>query len=198
VQDEKALAFTLPTFYFSRMATPQPAQPVKLVIAALAAEKHHAEEAHAPLVTAFGEIDYASAVFPFAATAYYDAEMGTPLWRQLFAFAPLMPPENLPAIKLRTNALESEFTVAGKRRLNLDPGYLDTDKFVLASTKFHGYKIYLGQGIWADMTLHYEKGRFTALPWSFPDFRSGVYEAAFIRIREIYKRQLKALSLQPG
>src|SRR5262245_40910542 len=168
-------------------------KPVKLILATLDGDEAIAIQARGRLSTAFGELDFVSARLPFAATDYYDREMGKPIYRQFYAFAGLIPPETLPAIKLRTLVLENEFAVAEKRRINLDPGYLDSDKFVLASTKYHGNKIYLGQGIWADMTLHYEKGKFTALPWSFPDFRSGLYEPTFLRIREIYKKQLKAL-----
>ncbi len=168
--------------------------PVKLTVATIHAEAALAVQARTQLAAAFGAIDYASSCFPFDATDYYAQEMGAPLERQFFSFADLISPEALPGIKLRTNAIEADFARQGKRRLNLDPGYLDTDKFVLASTKYHGYKIYLSQDIWADMTLHYEKGKFTALPWSFPDFRSGLYQETFVHIREIYKRQLKELN----
>ena len=173
------------------MASPMLPKPVKLIVATLDADAALAAQARAGLTAAFGEIDYASLRYPFEATAYYAREMGAPLERQFFAFADLISPETLPAIKLRTNALEAALAVHGQRRVNLDPGYLDTDKFVLASAKYHGYKVYLSHGIWADMTLHYEKGKFTALPWSFPDFRSGAYEKTFVQIREIYKSQLK-------
>ncbi len=173
------------------MAYPLLPKPVKLVVAALAAGEGFPTQARDRLVSAFGEIDFASARFEFAATDYYVPEMGAPLFRQFFSFAKLHSPEALPAIKLRTNEIEQELAAERKRRVNLDPGYLDADKFVLASTKYHGFKIYLAHGIWADMTLHYEKGKFSALPWSFPDFRSGEYEKTFLRMREIYKKQLK-------
>ena len=146
------------------------------------------------LAAAFGAIDFTSARFPFAATTYYLNEMGAPLTRVFYSFARLISPEDLAAVKLHAHELESEFALRGNRTINLDPGYLDTDKFVLASTKYHGYKIYLRDGIWADMTLHYEKGRFLAMPWSFPDFKNGAYEKTFVIIRECYKRQLKPVA----
>jgi hypothetical protein len=174
------------------MAHPQPIKPVKLVVAALFAAEARLHAAQQELANAFGAMDYTSALFPFAATNYYCAEMGAPLARVFCSFGQLISPEELAAVKLRTNEIEQALAVNGKRTINLDPGYLDTDKFVLASAKHHGYKIYLRDGIWADMTLHYEKGRFTALPWSFPDFKSGEYEKVFLCVREIYKKQLKA------
>lgn len=175
------------------MSSPLLPRPVKLIVAALAAEDTAAAQARIELAAAFGSIDFTSPCYPFEVTSYYAAEMGAPLYRRFFAFADLISPEMLPQIKLRTNALEAGLAQAGKRRVNLDPGYLDTDKYVLASAKYHGYKIYLAHGVWADLTLHYEKGKFSALPWSFPDFRSGAYEKTFVRIREIYKQQLHAL-----
>ncbi len=191
MQDRKRPCIPFACVLFFRMAIPQTVKPVKLILATL-----HNEAAPAPtfalqLTQAFGPIDFASALFPFAATNYYFNEMGAPLTRMFFSFERLISPEDLATIKRRTNELEREFATNDKRTVNLDPGYLDADKFVLASAKYHGYKIYLHDGIWADMTLHYEKGRFLAMPWSFPDFKSGAYEKVFIQIRELYKKQIK-------
>ncbi|MDM7925702.1 MAG: DUF4416 family protein, partial [bacterium] len=84
-----------------------------------------------------------------------------------------------------------------RRRVNFDPGYMDYDKFVLASAKYNGQKVYLDLGIWADLTLHYEKGRFDPYPWSFPDFKSGLYQEVFMEIRARFKAQWKPqLSVQ--
>lgn len=190
---EKALAFPLRAILFFGMAVPRHAKPVKLIVAVLFADPARLQTARHELTKAFGEIDHSSSHFPFEATHYYAQELGAPILRAFFSFVRLVSPEELAVLKLRTNSLEEMLKVAGKRSVNLDPGYLDADKFVLASAKYHGYKIYLGKGIWADMTLHYEKGRFTALPWSFPDFKSGAYEKEFLQIREIYKRQLKKI-----
>ena len=174
------------------MALPQTVQPVKLLVAVLYADATRLQLARQELVKAFGELDYASPHFPFEVTNYYFSEMGAPLSRLFYSFKRLTWPEALAESKLRTNEIEHVLSVNKKRTINLDPGYLDPDKFVLASAKPHGYKIYLRDGIWADMTLHYEKGHFTAMPWSFPDFKRGEYEKEFLRMREIYKKQLKA------
>jgi hypothetical protein len=122
-------------------------------------------------------------------TDYYAEEMGKPLFRVFYGFQKLIDPGTLATIKLTTNQLEAQFSSDGKRRVNLDPGYLDTDKFVLASTKHNAQKIYLAHGIWADPTLRYEKGKYHPYPWSFPDFRSNRYQSTFMRLRDIYKKQ---------
>ncbi|MCG3119719.1 MAG: hypothetical protein ALAOOOJD_02230 [bacterium] len=173
------------------MALPQLPLPVKLIVAALYSDEERLHTAREKLIQQFGPVDFASPPFPFTVTAYYIPEMGSPQIRLFYSFEKLIPPEDLARIKLATNAIENELAIAGRRQVNLDPGYLDPDKFVLASAKYHGHKLYLADGIWADLTLHYEKGHFNAYPWSFADFRGGEYESAFLRMREIYKAQLK-------
>jgi len=77
----------------------------------------------------------------------------------------------LPAVKLATNAMEQERAVDGKRRVNIDPGYLARDKLVLATTKDFSHRLYLGQGIFGEVTLHYSKGSFRDFPWTYADYR---------------------------
>ncbi len=173
------------------MAVPHSPLPVKLVIAVLYSDGNRLAVARERLVHQFGPIDFTSAPSPFEATDYYVPEMGSPIVRLFYAFEKLISPGALASIKLSTNVIEDELATSGKRQVNLDPGYLDPDKLVLASAKYNGQKIYLSDGIWADLTLHYEKGHFSAYPWSFPDFCSGEYEKAFLQMREIYKGQLK-------
>lgn len=173
------------------MAAPQSPLPVKFIIAVLYSDEPLLLAARERLVQQFGPFDFISAPFPFQVTGYYVPEMGAPIIRIFYAFEKLVSPGELARIKLATNAIEDELATSGKRQVNLDPGYLDPDKFILASAKYNGQKIYLSDGIWADLTLYYQKGHFSAYSWSFPDFRSGEYEKAFLRMREIYKGQLK-------
>lgn len=171
------------------MAEPQEPPFVKLIVAVLYTEQEACEAMRAALVQRFGNIDYTSKIFPFDITDYYTKEMGLPLFRLFYGFQKLIDPGTLATIKLTTNQLEAQFANDGKRRVNLDPGYLDTDKFVLASAKHNAQKIYLAHGIWADPTLRYEKGKYLPYSWSFPDFRSGLYQSTFMRLRDIYKKQ---------
>jgi len=173
------------------MAAPKTPLPVKLIVAVLHADENLLATAQMRMIEKFGPIDFTSALFAFEATTYYIREMGSPQIRLFYSFEKLISPGDLARLKLMTNAIEDELAIDSRRQVNLDPGYLDTDKFVLASAKYNGQKIYLADGIWADLTLHYEKGHFSAYPWSFADFHSGEYEKPFLRMREIYKAQLK-------
>jgi len=143
------------------------------------------------LVDLYGPTDYQSKPFPFTATDYYEEEMGRGIHRLFLSLGPLISPEEIVQIKLRTDWLEGELAHKGRRMVNIDPGYMDYNKVVLSSRKYNGQKVYLGSGIYADLTLYYAKGKFHPYPWSFPDFKSGQYNPVFLRIRELYKAQRK-------
>lgn len=143
------------------------------------------------MIETYGSIDSQSTEFPFDQTDYYLQEMGGPIVRFFISFEKLIHPKSLAQIKIKTNAIEEKIAVKGNRCVNLDPGYMDYDKVVLASAKYNGQKIYLDHGIWADLTLHFKRGHFEPYPWSFPDFKRGLYNNAFLKIRQIYKAQRK-------
>jgi hypothetical protein len=160
---------------------------VKLFVGILYSDEALLEKARETLGERFGSIDFVSEPISFDVTDYYQAEMGGPIRRIFLSFRELIDPGRLAEIKMETNRIEDELAVEGQRKVNLDCGYMDVCKVVLASAKYNGQKIYLGQGIYADPTLHYEKGHFSPYPWSFPDFKTGRYERIFLRIRELYK-----------
>ncbi len=163
--------------------------PVKFFAALLFNDQDVAAQTLPCLETVFGPLDFTSSDTPFDVTDYYTPEMGSPLFRRLVSFYPLKLPDFLVEAKHAGMAIEREFSTSeGKRTVNIDAGYMDFDKVVLASTKKGPYKIYMTKGIWADMTLHYEKGAFLPFSWSFADFKDGRYEKALLRVRELYKK----------
>ncbi len=170
---------------------PQEPEPVKFFIGILYSDAPFLESVLPALEEKYGPIDYRSEPFPFDVTDYYVDELGHPIFRIFVSFRDWIHPRELARLKIETNALEEKFSENGHRKINLDPGYMDVGKVVLASAKFNIQKIYLDQGIYADLTLHYEKGHFFPYPWSFPDFKTGRYERTFLLIRERYKVQHK-------
>ena len=165
--------------------------PVKLFCGVLYSDEQLLNDSRLLLVEKYGEIDYQGDQFNFEISEYYRPEMGWPIYRRFWAFETLINPNEIARLKIECNEIEDQLTVAGNRKVNLDPGYMDYDKIVLASAKYNGQKIYLDYGIYADLTLRYEKGEYYPYPWSFPDFKEGQYNQTFLRIREIYKVQLK-------
>ncbi len=164
--------------------------PVKLVTGALVTDHAVYQKGIKFFTELYGPVDYESEPFPFLVSDYYHEEMGSPITRYFLAFEKLVFPDELAKIKIRTNAIENRLAVKGKRKVNFDPGYMDFNKVVLASVKYNWQKIYLSSGIWADLALRYEKGRFSAFPWSFPDFKENAYNSVFLNIRQIYKKQV--------
>jgi hypothetical protein len=173
------------------MGTEHDPAPVKLVISLLTGEVELLAEAKAALCGRFGPLEAESELFPFAHTDYYAAEFGPDLVRQIVTFERLIDPAELPAVKRATNELERTFTEGERRQINLDPGYVALGKLVLATTKDHAHRIYLGQGIYGEVTLAYQRGRFRPWPWTYPDYAGDEYCAFFDRVRERYKAQLR-------
>lgn len=148
------------------------------------------EALYQALEAAFGPIDYRGDFHPFDTTDYYAAEFGPELRRGWVSFRGLDGPEHLPARKRRAAELEGELAREGRRAWNLDIGYMDPDKLVLASFKRGPCKMYLGNGVYADLLLKYSKGRFDPLPWAFADFKDDRYTRNLLVIREKLKAEL--------
>ncbi len=177
------------------LANPQAVDPVKLIVAVLWADPGPLKEALEQLSAQWGEIDYAGADYLFNMTDYYESEMGQNLKRRLVSFQQLVPPDCLSAAKHFCNDIEARLSEGSKRKVNLDIGYLDHSKIVLASFKGAGQKIYLANGVWADMVARYRGGNYCPFEWSFPDFRDGRYTPELIHIRQRYLEQLRDRSL---
>jgi hypothetical protein len=177
------------------MAEASPVTPVKLFIVTLHRNPEVFDQALNRLMAHWGQTDFVSESFPFHETNYYEQEMGAGLERRFISLERLIPPDQIVDVKLQTNRLEQEFASNSSRTINLDPGYLDHYKLVLASAKFGGQKIYMRDGIYADMTLVMYKGKWEFFAWGFPDFKSGKYDRVLSKIRDLYKAQL---SLKPS
>jgi hypothetical protein len=170
---------------------PSEPMPVKLVCGVLYSEESFFEQALRQMCALYGRVDFKSPLYPFVITDYYVEEMGATICRQIISFDDLINPGKLAQIKINCNAIEDELALNGQRKVNLDPGYLDYDKFVLGSAKYNSHKIYLDLGIYADLTMRYERGAYIPSSYAFPDFKSGQYNDAFLSIRARYKGQLR-------
>ena len=158
----------------------------KLIIGLIYKDPQVKTKAVALLSKSFGKIDYQSQILDFNYTAYYSPEMGRPLKRLFISFNKLLSEEKLADIKIHTNSLEEKFSAKGKRRINIDPGFLSGGKLVLATTKNYNHRVYLKKGIFAEVTLFYKKDGFQPWPWSYPDYQSKEYLDIFNTIRQIY------------
>lgn len=183
------------------MAQPLPPEPVKLIAGLLAREPAWLDAAVERLAAEYGPVDLTSPDWPFTFTRYYDAQMGPGLLRRFVAFERLVDPADLRPIKRRTNELEAALAVhlaPPARPVNIDPGYVATSKLVLASAKDFAHRIYLGDGIHAEVTLQFRSGAWQKLPWTFPDYADGLYHAFLSAARTRLRQQTARRVDAPG
>ena len=174
------------------MGSVRPPAQVKLFCALLVAPAISLHEVETGLEQTYGTIVLRTAPLLFTQTTYYEREMGPHLARLYVAFDPLISVATLATVKHTTNRLEALWSTAqGQRRVNVDPGYLDLAKVVLASTKDHSHRLYIGNGIFAEVTLRYLQHTFQPWDWTYPDYRVPATLAFFQQLRERYKAQLR-------
>jgi len=175
--------------------------PAKLIMGLILAHAAPVEAIRRQLETAYGGVDLETGAFPFEATRYYEREMGRQLRRVFWSFERLIALEMLADVKRHTNAVEQVFAIpegrGGRRCVNLDPGYVDLAKLVLATTKDQQHRLYVGRGIYAEVTLRYTRGRFMPWEWTYPDYCTPEYLAFFTAVRQRYHQQLTALLAEP-
>lgn len=164
---------------------------VKLIIGFIYKEDDIFNRAKAILEKQFGKIDFISPALPFRHTDYYEREFGRDLKRRFVSFKKLISPQNLFQIKIITNKFEKKLSDGAFRLINIDPGYLDLAKVILASTKDYKHRIYLNKGIYAEVTLFYQDKTFKPWQWTYPDYKTQEYIAIFNQIRQIYVEQIK-------
>lgn len=176
------------------MAAPRLPVPVLLVVAVFSRHMEALVWAQEQLETVYGPVGLASPLFDFNQTTYYEPTMGAGLRKRFLAFHDLVAADCLPAVKLQTNELERQCLGSGRypepRPLNLDPGILSLGKFQLATTKDQAHRIYLHDGIFAEVTLRFQAGAFEPWPWTYADYRQECVRDFLKEARDYYRLRL--------
>jgi hypothetical protein len=147
----------------------------------------------------YGPVDYQSEVLPWDNTEYYRDEMGDGIVRKFIFFERLTHPNDVPRIKIFTSSVETEFAVQSgstlRRRINLDPGYVTEAKVVLTTSKDFSHRVYIGEGIYAEVTLRYSNAerRFLPFDYTYPDYRTDAYTTLFKNARDSLRSALKKI-----
>lgn len=164
---------------------------VTLFFGLLAASDALLEEGRRRLERDFSPIDMQSKVLTFTQSNYYEREMGAALLRQWVSTILPIAVTELVGIKHWTNRLEMLYADNGMRKLNIDPGYVALPKVVLATTKDYDHRIYVRDGIYEEVTLHYRRGHgWLPWPWTYPDYSTEEALEFFTRVREqLHKQQ---------
>ena len=174
------------------MSQPKSPDPAKLVMSVFMKEKPLFESVFSLLETIGGPVDLVSRWLNFDFTRYYHKEMGHPLFRRIVAFKPLVDQADLAKIKHATNDVEQQFARDTRRRINIDPGYLLPSRFVLATGKDYAHRIYIGDHLYADLTLMYIGKQFVPLDWTYPDYRSEEIIRFLEQVRDKYLLDVKS------
>ena len=179
------------------MGDSRPHRPVLLIMAAFSRHEEAFVWTREHVEAGFGPIALCSDPMPFAETRFYEPSMGGDLLKILLACEQLIDPARLPQIKLQTNGWEAAYRQQSdwseQRPLNVDPGYLTEAKLVLASTKDRDHRIYLDLGIYAEVTLYYQRRGWQAHAWTYPDYRSSAYHQFFTRCRDYLRQRYREL-----
>ncbi len=171
------------------MGVPHLSEEPILFVGILFSEKKIFDDIFPVLQDKFGKILFQSNIRPWKYSDHYNKELGTPIYRIFIFFDGIIDPSTLADIKLITNEMETIYSDAGKRRINLDPGYITLAKVVLASTKNYSHRIYLGKGIYAELALLYKNRQFTPMPYTYNDYKDQSYVTMFMKVRNLLKNQ---------
>ena len=143
----------------------------------------------------WGEIVMESPRWEFTETKFYHATMGLDLKKQFFVYRPLIAPNEIAEAKIASNQMEADYAArAGhpeSRPLNIDPGYISQAKLVLATTKDRDHRIYLQQGIFAEVTLYFRSGEWTKSRWTYPDYQRSDFQDFFSECRKHLRETLR-------
>lgn len=172
-----------------------PVQPVTPILGVIYRDVAVVDDALMWIEKLMGDVALSSPEYPFDLTNYYAPEMGENLKRRFFLLDRLSDPTLLSKWKVETNKLEEQAAqrFGEQRPVNLDPGYMDGSKLVLASTKNHGHRIYVGQGIFAEVTLTFREGKWIRRDYTFPDFASGRYDEFLSKARDQHLLQVRSV-----
>ena len=140
------------------------------------------------------KITMISDLYPFNHSSYYTNEMGLDLQRYFVCFNELVAPETAYKYKSLSINLEERHKKNNKRIFNLDPGIISLHNLILYSTKNFAHRIACNQGIYAEVTLLFQKNAINVLDWTYPDFQQQAIQQYFLNVRSTYHSKLRSLN----
>lgn len=168
------------------MSEPHPPKNAVLIAGILYNDRVRYADLREALISDFGDLYAESDHYSFHESSYYADEMGETLTRVYVAWGKTVAQDTLPEIKHKACAREALFAQHGKRNVNIDPGLLTPHNLILASCKDFTQRIYLRDGIYAEMTLMVKKGMLCPLPWTYPDYAAPRTRLFFNEIRRAF------------
>ena len=144
------------------------------------------------LVANYGESDLRS---PTHESLVLPGGSERPVQVKLLSFETLIDPGRLARIKPTTDRVERELKPRGKRGarppVTIQPGYVTSAKIVTASRRNAAHRIYLGRGVYGEITMAHLQGAFHPHPWTQPHYRAAEVVEFFRTARERYLEQIQ-------
>jgi hypothetical protein len=170
-------------------------KPVLLIAAITSRHCEAFEWADRQTTQKWGPVVKRSPIFDFTETNYYVESMGEQLKKQFLAFERLIDPVEIALTKHVSNQWEMDFKsqhdFSESRPINIDPGYISEAKLVLVTTKDRDHRIYLSEGIFAEVTLHFRGREWTHSRWTYPDYQRPDFQAFFTECRQWLRERIK-------
>lgn len=163
----------------------------RLIVSVIHAHLDACADALRALERQFGRIVAETTDLPCANAQEYAEEMGSDLFRRFFCFDRLVERDSLAEAKAACHRIENQlgdrvhdFTF---RAVNIDPGLLTADNLVMASHREFTHRVYLTNGVFAEVTLVCSQRGFVRLPWTPADFCHEDAISFFTRVRQSFQ-----------
>ncbi len=152
------------------------------------------------LESLYGNIDLVSESYSFSdISPYYDPEMGEGIKKIIFSFEKTVDRSILADVKHECVRIEKKYSENGSRTVNLDPGLISLENFILATGKNYSHRIYLKNGVFAEVTLMFgKKTLIKELPWTYRDYLYEPARSFLLKVREEYRAKREKLIKHPG
>lgn len=169
--------------------------PGNLTIAVMYRDTLLFENVKKELEERFGPVDIQSEAYSFSdISPYYDEEMGEGISKIVLSFRDLLHREKVKEVKLAAVEIEERYTQDGNRMINLDPGLVTSENFLLTTGKNYSHRIYLGSGVFAEVTLMFgKKGVIRELPWTYRDYLYEPARSFLLTVRSLWKQKTATL-----
>ncbi len=167
----------------------KPSYPQKAVLSAgiMFSDQSFFKKSVDELKKSFGNLLFISRSFDFCYTDYYAKEMGASLLKRFVFFKKFVEQDKLPDIKHIAWDIEEKLSIDNKRRVNIDPGLLTMEKFILSTGKNYSHRIYMGKGVFADLNLVFKNDDFQEFEWTYPDYRQDETKRILLIVRKYLK-----------
>jgi hypothetical protein len=173
------------------MARIQKPHPGRLIISTIYSSMDALADSLRALERRFGRVQYETIEIETSLASEYREEMGDGLMRRFFSFEKPVARASLPELKGICHKIEPLFADnMGDfvfRTVNIDPGILTPDSLVMASHREYNHRLYLRDGVFAEVALIYSRGRFMRLPWTVADYYDNEAIEFFKRVRDSFE-----------